>query len=535
MYGIAMDIGTSGIRAQALDIETKEIISTVITLKHPLPGANVVDHLHFALKVGAQAAHDLLMDDVNKVLDNLQIDLSEVSKFAVCGNPIQLSLFNNIEIRDLAFWGDEVLERKDITPPSRNSKIISPKDVDLNLNDNVTVFIPPAIKHEIGADALAMLYKTGVLNKEGIYIVADFGTNAEIALVIDGEIFTCSAAAGPAIEGQTIKKGRLAAPGSICDLNLEEDEWRNLVLDNNLKAAKGELIDPYDGTVSEESDLDVDIKGITGTGVIAAFSLGLEDLLIEEGKIDTDDGLIHLQNDVYIDDDDISNIGKALGAFRAAFITLAESADILLDEVDGIYMAGASGFYVDPLKSLTVGQIPASSKNIYQVGNTSLDMAKDIVLNPELLKTLQGIADGMRSNHIMLASSEIFEKIYSLELALYDQGMPFLKYNEWLGKYGIQTVPEPVDDPFIERIFDSDIPDLGTKGLKVIGVGATFKADMEGCTSCMSCVNECPEKALEIDGTEITLRTDPCLGLGCQKCVLACPDMVFDYNKFFEK
>ena len=38
-------------------------------------------------------------------------------------------------------------------------------------------------------------------------------------------------------------------------------------------------------------------------------------------------------------------------------------------------MAGASGFYVDPLKSLTVGQIPANSWDIYQIGNTSLAMA----------------------------------------------------------------------------------------------------------------------------------------------------------------
>ena len=55
---------------------------------------------------------------------------------------------------------------------------------------------------------------------------------------------------------------------------------------------------------------------------------------------------------------DISNIGKALGAFRAGQLTLAESADILLDEIESVYMAGASGFYVDAKKSLNIGQIP---------------------------------------------------------------------------------------------------------------------------------------------------------------------------------
>jgi methylamine methyltransferase corrinoid activation protein len=32
-------------------------------------------------------------------------DLSKVERLAVCGNPIQLSLFQNIEIRDLAYAG----------------------------------------------------------------------------------------------------------------------------------------------------------------------------------------------------------------------------------------------------------------------------------------------------------------------------------------------------------------------------------------------------------------------------------------------
>ena len=71
---------------------------------------------------------------------------------------------------------------------------------------------------------------------------------------------------------------------------------------------------------------------------------------------------------------------------------------------------GASGFYVDAKKSLNIGQIPPGPQQVYQIGNTSLAMAKDIALNPELLDELQKLADKIESNHIMLATSEIFEK-----------------------------------------------------------------------------------------------------------------------------
>ncbi|WP_231624071.1 hypothetical protein [Methanobrevibacter arboriphilus] len=108
-YAIAIDIGTSGIRAQVLDIASLKVISTAITLRHPLPGANVVDHLHFALKVGIETANNLLIEAINKVIAGLNIDTQNIERVAVCGNPIQLSLFHNIEIRDLAYWGEKML------------------------------------------------------------------------------------------------------------------------------------------------------------------------------------------------------------------------------------------------------------------------------------------------------------------------------------------------------------------------------------------------------------------------------------------
>ena len=532
-YAIAIDIGTSGIRAQALDIASLKVISTAITLRHPLPGANVVDHLHFALKVGIETAHNLLIEAINKVIAGLNIDTQNIERVAVCGNPIQLSLFHNIEIRDLAYWGENALERLDVKIPSRNATITSPKEIGLIVSDNASIFIPPAIRHEIGADALAMLYKTEVLDKEGIYLVSDFGTNAEIALVIDGEVFACSAAAGPAIEGQMINKGRLASPGAICDLEDIDYNWKSIILDNDLLISDGDVIDPSNGKISSKSTNDIKATGITGTGVIAAFSLGISNDLIVDSKIKTKDHKIHLQDDIYLNEDDIINIGKALGAFRAAHLTLAEKADILLEDIDAVYMAGASGFYVDPLKSLNIGQIPPSSREIFQVGNTSLDLAKDIALNPSLLDDLQEIADKMRSNHIMLATSKTFEKIYSLELSFYEEGMPFWMYNQWLEKYGFQSIPSKEPNPIVHKIFERDIPELGVNGLNVIKIGLTLEAQFDGCTSCLTCIKNCPEDAISlIDDGKILLRTDKCAGLGCQKCVLGCPEKVFDYGKF---
>ncbi len=528
-YAIAIDIGTSGIRAQSYDLTTAKTISTAITLRHPLPGANVVDHLHFALKIGRKSANKILIETINSVIHSLDIDLTKVDGLSVCGNPIQLSLFNNIEIEDLAFWGENALKEKNITPPSRRAKVLDGKTLNLNINPNAKVYIPPAIKHEIGADALAMLYKSKALQKDEYSLIIDFGTNAEMALIVDGEIYTASAAAGPAIEGQNIEKGRLASPGVICDINKEDMFWRMKILNDDLIVENGDLIDPVNGNIIKKSNIKA--KGITGTGVIAAFSLGIDDKIIENGEIKNK---IYLQDDIYLKQKDISNIGKALGAFRAGQLTLAESADILLDEIDNIYMAGASGFYVDAAKSLNIGQIPPCPDNIYQIGNTSLAMAKDIVLNPELLDNLQELADKIESNHIMLATSEIFEKIYSLELAIYDQGMPFWMYNQWLQKYGIQEIPNIKTEPEITKLYERDIADLGQNNLKTVDISNTLSAAFDNCIYCMECVNNCPENALIFEGDEFKLRTDLCSGLGCLRCSSNCSENAFKYEKFYK-
>ena len=530
-YGIALDIGTSGIRTQALDIENGKVISTAITLRHPLPGANVVDHLHFAIKVGRDTAHDILIDSVNKVIKSLNINLENVERVAVCGNPIQLSLFHNIEIRDLAYWGPHALERLHVTPPSRNAIIVNAEEIGLEINQEAEIYIPPAIKHEIGADALAMLFKSEVLEKKGIYLVSDFGTNAEIALVIDGEVYSCSAAAGPAVEGQMIEKGRLASPGTICDMELADYGWKTRILDEDLIAQDGDTVDPSGGKIISSAESNVKPIGITGTGVIAAYSLGLNTGIISLPKIKSPDNKINLHNEIYLTEKDIENIGKALGAFRAAHLTLAEEAGVFLDEIDATYMAGASGFYVDPHKSLNVGQIPPSSREIYQMGNTSLAMAKDIILDPGLLENLQEIADGMRSKHITLATSPTFEKIYSLELAMCEQGMPFWMYNDWLTKYGFQKIPPKVSNPVIHRIFERDIPELGEDGLKITKIGSILEAEFEGCTNCMTCALNCPENALTIKDGMATVKTDRCSGMACLRCELGCPQKVFKYEK----
>ena len=530
-YGISMDIGTSGTRAHAVDLSDGKIVSTAMTSCHPLPGANIMDHLTFCINVGSGLAHDILIDTANKVIANLRIDLKQVERVSICGNPIQLSLFQNIPVDDLAFAGENAHRERNIKVQKRDAGVFNAAAVGLNVPDSTELYVPPAIRHEIGADALAMMYKSGFLDQKENCMVTDYGTNAEMALKVGDEIYTGSAAAGPAMEGQSIKCGMLAAPGAISDLEYNF-RWMCRVLDDRMNVRDGDSFDFGLEMMMDEGEMHGKAKGITGTGVVAAVDAIMESNLWRKGKITTSDGRLRMQDGVYIDSHDVSEACKAIGAMRAGHFALVEHAGIRFDDLKIMYMAGASGTYVDAVKAREVGLLPPSCSEIYQFGNTSLSMATDILRNPELLDELQETANRIRSNHIMFATDKVFEEIYIQELAYWDEGMTLEMYNENLAHAGIQPLPKPKGIPNVHRVAERDIPDYGTYGLRILDdIGTDLVGRFDGCTQCGKCVRECPEGALSMDsdGT-FRVKTKKCLGTACYRCQMQCPQGVYKYD-----
>jgi methylamine methyltransferase corrinoid protein reductive activase len=553
-FGIALDLGTSGIRGQAVDLERKgKIISTAITTRHPIPGANVIDHLHFALEAGLATAHEVMIEAVNQVIANLRVELTDITKLAVCGNPIQISLFQEIEIRDLAYAGKRKLEALGVVPPKRDAMIVNAVDIrGLEIPSDAKVFIPPAVQHEIGADALAMMIKTDMLSMDKICVVTDYGTNNEMALLVNGIVYTGSTAAGPALEGQHIEYGLLALPGAISDLEFETAEEqaipRNLakialhgnkqsgsvksyILNSEMRALPGDTVDVHNGHVIQGGEIKA--VGITGTGVVALISEGIESKFIQLPKINTEDGIIHLCDGIEFNEEDLLEAGKALGAVRAGHLTLCQEAGIRLEDIEVAYSSGASGTYVDALKAQKIGLIPSSVETIYQVGNTSLAMARDVVQDEDALWNMKEVADNLRQHHCMFAQSKVFEKIYILELSYWTEGMPLAQYQKFLKKYGYPPLADITTTPEVVKTVDRDIEDLGEMGLQIISdIGQRRKIVFDSCYGDMVCVAECPERALEMDevedGFEITINLALCDGVACRRCERSCKDKAFN-------
>jgi methylamine methyltransferase corrinoid activation protein len=538
MYGVALDLGTSGFRAQLIDLEKKETLKTVITMGHPLPGGNVMDHLDFAIITGEDVAHEVIIETIRRMLQEFNIDLSKIIRLAVCGNPIQLSLFQNTEIRDLAYAGENKQRVLGVRNVKRDARVFSASEIfgDKYL-PNCEIIVPPAIKHEIGADALAMMLETNFLAQTKPSLVTDYGTNAEMALKVGDRIITASAAAGPAIEGQGISSGMLASPGAICDVKAQGQYWKIIVLDKEMEEREAYLIHPVTGEIKEHYGYEA--EGITGTGVISALALAFKSGLIEKAP-KLPNGKLILGPGIEITEKDVEEAGKAIGAIRAAHMTMIVESGIKYEDLEYAYMSGASGAYVDAEDARRLGAVPGYAKNIVQFGNTSLALARELVLDKSRLDDVIEIAKKITADHLMMATSETFNNFYLCELSYWTQGMPLEIYNQMLEIYNLPLLPKTLEHVSIEKRVLKDIEQVGTNGLSILKeIGIFLEVPVPKCIDCKQCMEECPESALEIIETNdkriAKYDSQKCLGTSCRRCISTCPESAIDITKLKTK
>ncbi|MDD4221935.1 MAG: uroporphyrinogen decarboxylase family protein [Candidatus Methanomethylophilus sp.] len=128
---------------------------------------------------------------------------------------------------------------------------------------------------------------------------------------------------------------------------------------------------------------------------------------------------------------------RALSALRTGQMTPMQAADVAPREVQTMYMAGASGTQVDPVKAQAVGIVPPDATMLVQVGNTSLELVKDLARDPDILSELNALRQQLLAEHIMFATSDVFRNLYVCELALWTEGMAPDCYRKLLEGYGL--------------------------------------------------------------------------------------------------
>lgn len=84
----------------------------------------------------------------------------------------------------------------------------------------------------VGADHMAMLLGSGMLEIKSNVLGLDIGPNTEVSPVVGGRHYACSTASGPAFEGAHIEHVMRAAPGAIEKVLIHDSEIMLQTIDN---------------------------------------------------------------------------------------------------------------------------------------------------------------------------------------------------------------------------------------------------------------------------------------------------------------
>ncbi|MBC7327120.1 DUF4445 domain-containing protein [bacterium] len=428
IYGVAIDIGTTTLAAYIVHLPSGRKVASYSALNpQTVFGADVISRISYSIEKdsGLEELRRKVLEGLNGLLEELcgftGICQERIYKATVVGNTCMTHLFLGVDARNLAF--------SPYVPAFSRMVKTRARTVGLNICPDAWVYVLPNIAGFVGADTVGVILATGLYRKNKVYIALDVGTNGEMAIGSKEGIIVCSTAAGPAFEGAHIRFGMHATPGAIN---------RVYIIDNDVKIS----------TINGEAP-----RGICGSGLLDAvaemFKAGIIDstgrmLNEEEAKflpsclrerlrtcegercfVLSPRGENALGEDIYISQRDVRELQLAKGAMRAGIEILLKKWGIGLDELAGVFLAGAFGNYIRKESAVAVGLLPPLPLNkIYMVGNAAGRGAMMALASPRYLRKAEEIARKCRyielsalpefTNHFMDAMS--FPEYNALEL-----------------------------------------------------------------------------------------------------------------------
>jgi len=396
--GAAIDIGSTTMVAYGFDILSQKIVSVqAMTNPQRQYGEDVMSRIDFSMRSPDQKR---LLEKVvrNGVTEMLQRIASEqgvaprdVLRIVVVGNTAMHHLFFGLDVTRLG--------RVPFLPETKERIEMSGAEIGLKGFESTKISAPPLIAGFVGADLVAVLLATNLIDSEGPTAVIDIGTNAEIALAANGALLCCSSAAGPAFEGGNISHGMRATEGAICRV------WSEARM---LK---------YD-TIGGSSPI-----GLCGSGLIDFVAEGLRLGLIDSsgsfvrencgdrllGRHGTARYLLYDEGrkEVSVSQADIRQLQLAKAAMHAGLEILMERASVR--SLDRLLLAGAFGANMSIRNGRLIGMFPEIPLNrIIPIGNAAGTGAIQLLTDMNARERVLGIA--RKAEHIELSLEKSFQK-----------------------------------------------------------------------------------------------------------------------------
>jgi uncharacterized 2Fe-2S/4Fe-4S cluster protein (DUF4445 family) len=373
--GIAIDLGTTTIAAQMIDMATGSVLAVETDLNPQASfGADVMHRIQAALS-GADlttVVRFVLRQMIAKLAAGREREIAEV---ILVGNTVMHHLFSGLDV--------EPLSHVPFQSPHPGGRYFQPEDLGWALPADCRIRFERCLGGFVGSDILAGILAAGISRAEDLLALVDLGTNGEIAIGNRHGITCASTAAGPAFEAGSIRMGMRAATGAVSHVSLSRGEMHASVIG------------------------DVAPRGICGSGLVDAVAVGLETgEILSSGRIANRTKLFLVKDPVVLFQADIRELQLAKAAIASGFRILLRNLRTNTGNLRGIYLAGAFGNYVQIESAIGIGLIEAPRTIVQAAGNTALKGAKMLLL-------ATGEPALPQIEHVSLAADPAFQNEYA--------------------------------------------------------------------------------------------------------------------------
>ncbi|MBU2629709.1 MAG: 2Fe-2S iron-sulfur cluster binding domain-containing protein, partial [Proteobacteria bacterium] len=176
-FAIAVDIGTTTVFGQALDLQTGEVLSQHGEFNSQISyGEDVISRIIFAEKDGGlEILHQKVIETINKIIEKIlkqgKIGRHEVTTITLAGNSTMAQLL--LKINPSYIRRDPYVPASIMYPPFRANEI------GIALADHTIALIYPGVSSYVGGDVIAGIMASGMYRESELTLYMDIGTNAE--------------------------------------------------------------------------------------------------------------------------------------------------------------------------------------------------------------------------------------------------------------------------------------------------------------------------------------------------------------------
>ncbi len=413
-FAIAVDIGTTTVYGQILDLNTGEVLAQHGEFNSQVSyGEDVISRIMYAEKNedGLRTLHDRVVENINKIIERIlkkaKVGKNEVGTITLAGNSTMTQLL--LEINPSYIRRDPYVPASIMYPP------FHAYEIGIELENHSIALIYPGVSSYVGGDIIAGIMASGMYRSSELTLFMDIGTNAEIAIGHKDWMVCTAASAGPAFEGGGVKFGMRASKGAIEDFAINPETYEPMIITVGNKKARGIC---GSGLITLAAKL-------LETGVIDSrgkFNRELDTKRIRQEEEIWEYVLVYredtdIDRDITITEPDLDNLIRAKGAMYSATLTLLDEIGLGVGDIEQIILAGGFGSYVDLESAITIGLLPEIDPGkVTYLGNGSLLGCKINCLTNALRRDVANVVNMM--TNFELASTPSYMDHYMSALFL---------------------------------------------------------------------------------------------------------------------